>query len=482
MNLIQDSENSTLIEVEKGRNYSNELVGNSPETDFIIMEKENLLSYENISLGILLLIFTHSQLCRQIMYYFSDFSFDAKPTYAMNADLHFNKEEYATLASYGFTLFFVLASLLAGAFSDRYNRPMIIVISCFSWSILTLLQGYVGLFSELLILRAGIGISQAFLNPAAYSIISEIFPSTYVGTANSIYSTGIYLGGGMASLSIQLDQLLGWRKSLITMGILGIVLAIIAKFYLRDPRTILFSLRSTTNSNNNANNINNNNTNPLSSISLKDNLRDIVEIMKDRQVQFLLLASTFRFFAGFTISIWKAPFIFNKFPHHSNEFAHYNAIVITIGGLISSLLGGYLSDYLHHSRRNFPLARTWIPAVSSFLAIPFWWIFLKHSSLTWSLIALFWEYFFAECWIGPTLTALLGAIPKSKKGFVQGIFAFLTAIGNFGPLIMPWLIHGNYFSMEDALLMMVGLSYFISGLIFLAAANEEQKILDSSNY
>lgn len=36
-------------------------------------------------------------------------------------------------------------------------------------------------------------------------MISDLFPASIRGTANSIYSSGVYLGGGLASLSLLLN-------------------------------------------------------------------------------------------------------------------------------------------------------------------------------------------------------------------------------------------------------------------------------------
>lgn len=41
--------------------------------------------------------------------------------------------------------------------------------------------------------------------PAAYTMISDLFPASARGTANSIYSGGVYLGGALASLSLLLN-------------------------------------------------------------------------------------------------------------------------------------------------------------------------------------------------------------------------------------------------------------------------------------
>jgi hypothetical protein len=78
-------------------------------------------------LAFFLLLFSFNQLCRQLIYYFSDFTSitdprNVNPFQFMNQDLEFSKDQYATVASFGFTTFFVLASFIAGVAADRFSR------------------------------------------------------------------------------------------------------------------------------------------------------------------------------------------------------------------------------------------------------------------------------------------------------------------------------------------------------------------------
>jgi hypothetical protein len=77
--------------------------------------------------------------------------------------------------------------------------------------------------------------AQAFTNPAAYGLIASTFPETRVSTANSIYSSAVYVGGALASLTILLDNQIGWRESSIAIGALGLLLAGASALFLKDP-------------------------------------------------------------------------------------------------------------------------------------------------------------------------------------------------------------------------------------------------------
>ena len=187
-------------------------------------------------LFVLILTFTSNQWSRQALYYLCDFSAQGNPFNHINLALNFDKEMYAALASFAFTITFALTSIWSGNISDKYNRKYIIALSCFVWSISTYLQGFAQNFVELVPYRILIGISQALYNPAAYTLLADIFPKSMVGAVNGIFTSGIYFGGSLASLSILLDSKVGWRDTLNTVGGLGAVVSALALVGIVEPR------------------------------------------------------------------------------------------------------------------------------------------------------------------------------------------------------------------------------------------------------
>ena len=72
-------------------------------------------------------------------------------------------------------------------------------------------------------------------NPAAFSLIRDYFPPEYRSTANSIFSSGIYVGQAVSSLSIILIDNYGWRENYMITGLYGAVVALLAALILREP-------------------------------------------------------------------------------------------------------------------------------------------------------------------------------------------------------------------------------------------------------
>jgi MFS family permease len=202
----------------------------------VVIEKPPNLNPAYVTLGVLLLACISNQWCRQSIYYLCDFSKDADTFRHINADLSFSQEAYASLSSIVFTGFFATFSIIAGSKADKYPRNLIILGSCAVWSLATGLQSVSNSFLSFAVLRAIVGASQAFFNPAAYTIIADIFPKTLIAQANGLITCGIYLGGAFASLSIILDSNIGWRNTLLVIGGIGILAFAATAIFVEEPR------------------------------------------------------------------------------------------------------------------------------------------------------------------------------------------------------------------------------------------------------
>jgi len=432
-----------------------------------------------LMVAVLLLANIHQQWTRALVFYIVSFKVPATEETArlyMNIDLGFGEEQYALLASFGFTILFTVCSLLAGRAADSGNRAGITAVAAVGWSVATVAQGLASSFEYVLGARALTGLSQAFSNPAAYGLIASTFPESRVSTANSIYSSAVYVGGALASLTILLDNQIGWRDSSIGIGVLGLVLAGVSAVFLKDPeeRPGLFDGKGgqvAAPGQARSDQIEDTEGSPSRQASVASQLSAAAgaaqQVLSIPFVQLLFAATAFRFAAGYGLGVWKAPFFREAFPASQAEFSVANAVVISGGGVLSSLAGGALADRFSPSN---PRVRLWIPAAGSLLAVPFWLGTCYSDSFEASIALLFGEYIVAECWFGPTLASLYRAVPKEVQGTAQGLFSVLTAFGNLMPVVIGSLQKDH--PLPDVLAGTISLAYITSGLFFFAASSQ----------
>ena len=115
---------------------------------------------------------------------------------------------------------------------------------------MTAASGFAKNYFTLSLARMGVGVGEATASPTAYSLISDYFPSRQRGTALAIYSSGLYLGGGVslligAKISKVWDAaypgggwsgLVGWQAAFLAVGLPGLLVALWVATLREPPR------------------------------------------------------------------------------------------------------------------------------------------------------------------------------------------------------------------------------------------------------
>ena len=165
-------------------------------------------------------------------------------------DLGITDTQMSLLIGFSFALFYSVLGLPFGRLADSVNRPRLIVAGMLMWSLMTGGCGLVSSYWQLFLLRMGVGIGEATLSPAAYSMISDSFPPAKRSVPFSVYTMATYVGGGFAFLfgglllrsfgTREMFQLpfLGlvrpWQTLFLILGVSGILFALVL-LTLRDP-------------------------------------------------------------------------------------------------------------------------------------------------------------------------------------------------------------------------------------------------------
>lgn len=118
----------------------------------------------------------------------------------MKRDLHISDTQVGMLQGLAFALLYTFLGLPIARLSDRHSRRAIIAGGVFIWSIMATLCGLARTALHLFVARIGVGVGEAALSPAAYSIITDSFPRSKLGSAFGVYNIGITIGAGIAFL------------------------------------------------------------------------------------------------------------------------------------------------------------------------------------------------------------------------------------------------------------------------------------------
>jgi MFS family permease len=118
----------------------------------------------------------------------------------MKRDLQISDTQIGMLQGLAFALLYTFLGLPIARLSDRHSRRAIIAGGVFIWSIMATSCGLARTALQLFVARIGVGVGEAALSPAAYSIITDSFPRSKLGSAFGVYNIGITIGAGVAFL------------------------------------------------------------------------------------------------------------------------------------------------------------------------------------------------------------------------------------------------------------------------------------------
>lgn len=150
--------------------------------------------------------------------------------------------ELVTATNFGrlmavFLWIYAFMSPLSGIIADRLNRKWLIVISMFVWSAVTLGMGYAHNIDQLYLLRAAMGVSEAFYVPAALSLIADYHQGKTRSLAIGFHTSGIYLGQAFGGFGATLAAGTSWQFTFHTFGLIGMMYSLLLIAFLREKKT-----------------------------------------------------------------------------------------------------------------------------------------------------------------------------------------------------------------------------------------------------
>lgn len=188
-------------------------------------------SYANYVLGVLVVVYVFNFVDRQIISILAE---DIK------RDLNIGDGELGFLYGTAFGVFYALFGIPLGRLADNWNRVRLMTVGLSLWSAMTAFSGLSRNLGQLAVARMGVGVGEATASPCAYSLISDYFPKEKRASALAIYSSGLYIGGGVSlfigGLIVERWNaaypggggplgLVGWQAAFMAVGLPGLLLA-----------------------------------------------------------------------------------------------------------------------------------------------------------------------------------------------------------------------------------------------------------------
>ena len=177
----------------------------------------------------------------------------------IKADLGVSDAQIGFLYGTAFAVFYAVFGIPLGRLADVWVRRSLVAAGLAVWSAMTALSGLATSALGLMLARIGVGVGESSATPAAYSMLMDAFPARLRATVLSLYSTGIYFGGGLGLLvgGQIVDRwnrrfpdggaplgLAGWQAAFLAVGLPGLLVALWARTLREPPRGAIDGIAS----------------------------------------------------------------------------------------------------------------------------------------------------------------------------------------------------------------------------------------------
>lgn len=339
----------------------------------------------------------------------------------MKRDLGLTDVQVSLLQGLAFASIYCVAGLPLGRAADQFNRRNIILWGIASWSVMTSLCGVVRSYGALALCRGGVGVGEATLSPAAYSMLSDYFPSRRLPAAMSFYNLGPAIGSGLAfmlggavlslasstrTLSIGfLHDVRPWQVTFLIVGALGVVLIALLTLVQEPPRRLAHTDANQT-------------------ADFRETLRFLGTHWASLGTFFVGL-SLLGIVSYSTMSWYPTMFVRSFSADLSHVGLTYGALSIVMS-ITGNILGGWCAIKVAERNYNDPYVR-WVLSVTVLVTVSGALVPLVptlHGSYLASCLLLIVQ----NAWMGSAVAALHIAVPNRMRAQLTAILLFGTNI------------------------------------------------------
>jgi MFS family permease len=357
-------------------------------------------------------------------------------------ELAISDTKMGLLQGMAFAIFYTVAGLPIGRIVDTWGRRNLVAIGIFLWSIMTALCSGARSYGSLFLARIGVGVGEATLSPAAFSLISDYFPAEKLGLAISVYTMGIFFGSGVAlaiggtvvdavmhmpALHLPvLGTIATWRLSFLMVGVPGLLIGLLV-YTVREP------LRK---------NVLRDSSGAMAHIGVIDMLRQIAR--RWQSFWGMAMGMFFQSMASYAFLSWAPTFFQRIHGWTAGQAGRALGVLVLSFGCLGMYVGGLLCDrWLRHGVFEGPLKVAVLSAVGagSFLGLA---MLMPNPYVALALMAP--GLFFQAMPIGTVYAGIQLIFPNQIRGQVSALFMFILNFGGIvlGPLL-PGVLNDRFF-------------------------------------
>jgi MFS family permease len=345
-------------------------------------------------------------------------------------DLHLSDSPLGFLTGIAFALFYATLGVPIARWADRGNRTTITSLAIALWGATVMLCMLVTNFTQLVLARVAAGVGESGCLPPTYSLVGDYFPQRAERTrAMAIY----WLANAFAALISfilggWLNARYGWRWTFFVMGAPALVVAVIVKLTVTEPRE-------------------RHDVGPALDRRLPSKM-DVLRILwRQRSTRHLIVALVLLYTIGAVLSPWYAAFMMRSHGMTTGELGVGLGLIFGLSGIVGVLLGGYVNAHWFSGDERGQMR---LSALMIALVVPFFMLFLLLPQALPALVSLVPLSIAFGFFTGPTFALMQRLVPDDMRATTLAVTLLLTNLIGMG--LGPQIV-GN---LSDALAPVLG--------------------------
>lgn len=320
-----------------------------------------------------------------------------------------------------FTISYVLFGIPLARLADTYSRKRIISAALATWSLMTAACGLAQNFLQLAIARVLVGVGESGATPPAHSLIADYFPISQRSKAIAVFSVGAPIGLMIGfALAGWLAETYSWRIAFFSLGLPGLLLAVVLLAKLKEPTRGQADGETAT---------------------AKDVLPflSVIKLLLSKPAyRHICIATGLYTVVYLGVVGWLPSYFVRSFDMSVADVGFWLALSLGIPQIVGMLICGALTDRLVVRDLRW-YGR--IPALAMALSTPLFLVVFLTENVLIASSALFLA-FFIGIFQGPaSLTAIQGLAELRTRALAAAIFFLIVNLigGGVGPLLTGWL-------------------------------------------
>ncbi len=330
-------------------------------------------------------------------------------------DMLLSDTQVGLLTGMAFAFFYSTLGIPIARWADHGNRITIISLATGLWSVMVLCTGLTATYLQLLLTRVGAAVGEAGCVPPAQSLIADYYDRKDRARAMSLYMLGgqasILLGTAAAGW---LNQLYGWRVAFLVLGAPGLLLAVLVRLCLDEPRLKLRAVGL----------------DEPTAVAQREGYFTVFKLLwRLRAYRHLTAGFTIFYLFGFGVGQWVPPFLIRTYGIDTAELGSWYGLIWGVGGIIGVYAGGYLvSRYIADDE---PLQLTIMSTLLALFIPLYLGIYLTHStSVVFSLMIV--GALFYTAMIGPLYALIQQVVPANMRAMAIAVALLLSNLIGMG--------------------------------------------------